>query len=256
MGQLDGKVAIITGASRGIGAAAARRYGAEGASVAVNHYPSDDMTELAEQVVGEINDAGGAAIAVAADVSEPDQVDRMVATTREAFGDPDIMVTNAAAFRRGPWTEITPEQWDKVFAVNMRGTYLCARAVHEGMVRKGGGAIITVSSVMAHLGLPNMLEYVSTKGSIIAFTRALAHEVGKDYIRVNSVMPGAIRTEHEIEMGSTDLAASEARAAERQCLPRRGFAEDLAGTFVFLASEDSAFITGQTICVDGGWAHR
>jgi 3-oxoacyl-[acyl-carrier protein] reductase len=256
MGRLDDKVAIITGASRGIGAAAARRYAEEGASVAVNHYPSDDMAELAEQLVAEITDAGGTAIAVPADVSEPEQVDQLVATTRDAFGDPDIMVTNAATFRRGPWTEITPEQWDKVFAVNMRGTYLCARAVHDGMVRKGGGSIITVSSVMAHLGLPNMLEYVSTKGSVIAFTRALAREVGKDFIRVNSVMPGAIRTEHEIEMGSTDLAASEARAAERQCLPRRGYAEDLAGTFVFLASDDSAFITGQVICVDGGWAHR
>lgn len=253
--RLDNKVAVITGASRGIGAAAARRLAAEGAAVVINSYPADSMVELAQQVADDIVSAGGAAIVVPGDVSDEPEVNRLVAVARDQFGDPDIMIANAAQSYRGPWTDLTVEQWDEMFAVNARGTFLCARAVVDGMVRRGGGSIINLTSVTVHLGFMHLSGYVATKGAIIAFTRALAREVGKNFIRVNAVMPGAIRTEHEVELGG-DPAASEARAAERQCLPRRGFADDLAGTFAFLASDDSAFITGQVIAVDGGWVHR
>lgn len=255
MSRLDDKVAIVTGASRGIGAAVVRRYCEEGAKVAVNHYPDDEMARLAEELVDEMTAAGHEAIAVPADVSDPEQVEAMVEATREAYGDADVLVTNAAAFRRGPWTECTPEQWDHIFSVNAKGTFLCSRAVYPGMLRRGGGSIITVSSVTVHVGFTNMIDYVATKGAIIGFTRSLAREVGPEGIRVNSVMPGAIRTEHEVEMGS-DEQRGEERAAERQCLPRRGYAEDLAGTFTYLASDDSSFVTGQVIAVDGGWVHR
>jgi 3-oxoacyl-[acyl-carrier protein] reductase len=258
MGRLDGKVAIITGASRGIGAATARRFAAEGAAVVVNHHPEERMGQLARSLVRELTQAGCRALAVPADISEADQVDHLVDTTRTNFGDADVLVTNAATFRQGAWNDVSPDRWDQIFAVNVRGTYLCCKAVYPGMLRRGGGSIITVTSVTAHLGMTNMLDYVSTKGAIIAFTRSLAREVGPHRIRVNSVMPGAIRTEHEIEAESEEGEAEELEAwlSERQCLPQRGFADDLSGTFVHLASDDSAFVTGQVLAVDGGWVHR
>lgn len=254
-GRLAGRVAVVTGASRGIGAAAARRLAAEGASVVINSHPSDSMVELAQRVADDITVSGGSAIVVPGDVSDESDVQQLITVARGEYGDPDIMIANAAQSYRGPWTDLTVEQWDEMFAVNARGTFLCARAVVDGMARKGGGSIINLTSVTVHLGFIHLSGYVATKGAIIAFTRALAREVGKDFIRVNAVMPGAIRTEQEVELGN-DPEVSAARATERQCLPRRGFADDLAGTFVFLASDDSAFITGQVIAVDGGWVHR
>jgi 3-oxoacyl-[acyl-carrier protein] reductase len=255
VGRLEGKVAIVTGASRGIGAAVCERFAREGARVVVNSAPEERMESLAADVVDRIVSGGGEAISVVADVSDEAQVDRMVATARDEFGDVDVMVANAATATRLPWTDFSVEEWDRIHAVNVRGTYLCARAVQEGMLRQGGGSIITVSSVMAHLGMTGSLAYVTSKAAIVGLTRALAREVGKDGIRVNAVMPGAIRTEHEVEQGR-DESASAARAAERQSLPRRGYAGDLAGTFLYLASDDSAFVTGQVIAVDGGWVNR
>ncbi len=255
MGALDGEVALITGASRGIGAAVARRYAAEGAAVAINHLPDDGMARLAHAVADEIEGGGGRAITVAADVSVEAEVEAMVAQVHAELGDISILVANAAASARRPWTDIRIEDWAHTFAVNVGGTFLCARAVHPGMRRLGRGAIITVSSVMAHLGMVGTLDYVSSKAALVGLTRSLAREVGAEGIRVNSVMPGAIRTEHEVELGG-DEAASAQRAAERQSLPRRGYAEDLAGTFVYLASADAGFVTGQVIAVDGGWVNR
>lgn len=256
MGRLEGKVAIVTGASRGIGAATVRRFAEEGAAVVVNHHPDEQMAELADGLVRELSAAGHRALAVPADVSEATQVDRLVEVTRDAYGDADVLVTNAAVFSGGPWNEVTTDRWDRSFAVNVRGTFLCCKAVHPGMLRRGGGSIITVSSVTTEVGLVGRLDYVATKGAVVAFTRSLAREVGAQNIRVNSVMPGAIRTEHEIETSDDDAAALEAWAAEHQCLPRRGQADDLTGTFVHLASDDSSFVTGQIFTVDGGWVHR
>ena len=256
MARLEDKTALITGASRGIGAAVARRFAQEGARIAINHLPEGHMTRLAEELAASIrHETGAQVITVPADISQPAEVEAMVQGTAERLGDVDVLVANAAASRRNPWTAIDRDQWDHTYAVNVRGTFLCARAVHDGMLRRGGGLIITVSSVMAHLGMVGSLDYVSSKAALIGLTRALAREVGPEGIRVNAVMPGAIRTEHEIEQGG-DEAESARRAAERQSLPRRGLAEDLAGTFAYLASEDSAFVTGQVIAVDGGWVNR
>lgn len=255
MTRLAGKTAILTGASRGIGAAAARRFAEEGARVAINHPPDEAMRDLAHRLVADIEADGGRAMAVAADVSDKVQVDRMVADVAAELGDADILVANAAASTRNAWTDIDVEQWDHTYAVNVRGTFLCARAVHDGMVRKGGGSIITLSSVTAHIGMVGILDYVSSKAAIVGLTRALAREIGPEGIRVNAVMPGAIRTENEEEL-NLDPEEVARRSAERQSLPRRGYAEDLAGTFVYLASDDSEFVTGQVIAVDGGWVHR
>ena len=254
MGRLDGRVAIVTGASRGIGASVAEAFASEGAAVVVNTIPEQQMDALADEVVDRIVETGGDAIKVAADISVPEQVDRLVEAARRQFGEVDVLVANAAYSRRSPWTEILLEQWDHTHAVNVRGTFLCARAVHEGMVRKGRGSILTVTSVTTELGMAGLLDYVTSKAAIIGLTRALAREVGKQGIRVNAVMPGTIRTEHEVGLG-VDERELAAKAAERQCLPRRGYAADLTGTFVYLASDESAFVTGQVINVDGGWIH-
>ncbi|MCY4517819.1 MAG: SDR family oxidoreductase [Acidimicrobiaceae bacterium] len=256
MGRLDDRVALVTGASRGIGAAAAEAFAAEGASVVINTIPDERMEAMASEVVSRITDAGGAAITVAADVTMPEEVEAMVTEARSAFGDIDVLVTNAAYARRSPWNEISVEQWDQTLAVNLRGAFVCAKAVHPGMLRRGRGSIITVTSVMVDLGMAGALDYVASKGGVIGFTRALAREVGPDGVRVNSVMPGAIRTEYEVETETETEEELAERLAELQSLPQRGYARDLAATFVYLACDDSAFVTGQVIPVDGGWVHH
>ena len=252
--RLEGRVALITGASRGIGAAVAKLFAAEGASVVVNTNPDAQMSKLADDVVASIKSEGGTALKIAADISSEEQVAGMIATINREMGDVDILVTNAAYGIRKPWHEISMEQWDYTQAVNLRGAFLCAKACYPGMLRRKGGNIITVTSVTVELGMAGHLDYVSSKSALIGFTRALAREVGKDGIRVNSVMPGAIRTEQEIALGF-DEEELKVLSAERQCIPRRGFADDLAGTFLYLASDDSSFVSGQVINVDGGWIH-
>ncbi len=252
--RLVGRVALITGASWGIGAAVAKAFAREGASVVVNSYPDKKMESLADEVVSSIAKTGGHAIRLSADISIREQIDRMVITTRQEFGDIDILVANAAYANRLPWHQISVEQWDHTQAVNVRGAFMCAQACYEGMLRKGGGSIIAVTSVTVNLGMPGMLDYVTSKAALLGFTRALAREVGKEGIRVNAVMPGAIRTEQEVDLGF-DENELKLLSAERQCIPRRGFAEDLAGTFVYLASDESSFVSGQVINVDGGWIH-
>jgi 3-oxoacyl-[acyl-carrier protein] reductase len=256
MGRLEDRVAIVTGASRGIGAAAAEAFARQGASVVINTIADERMDAMAAEVVARITEAGGAAIKVVADITVPREVEEMVVRAREAFGDVDVLVANAAYSRRCAWNEISVEQWERTMAVNLRGTFLCSKAVHPGMLRKARGSIITVTSVTVDLGMAGSLDYVASKAGIIGFTRALAREVGSDGIRVNSVMPGAIRTEHEVELETADEDELARLMAERQSLPQRGYAEDLAGTFVYLASDDSAFVTGQVVAVDGGWIHH
>jgi len=252
--KLAGRVALVTGASWGIGAAVAKLFAKEGAAVVVNTYPDEKMSKLADGVVEAICAEGGSAVKVPADISSEEEVAEMIEAARREFGDVDLLVTNAAYGVRVPWHEISTKQWDYTQAVNVRGAFFCARACYPGMLRRKGGNIITVTSVTVELGMAGLLDYVSSKAALIGFTRALAREVGKDGIRVNSVMPGAIRTEQEIALGF-DEEELKALSAERQCLPRRGFADDLAGTFLYLASDDSSFVSGQVINVDGGWIH-
>ena len=248
--RLAGKVAIVTGASRSIGAAIAKRYAREGAKVVVNYRSKG---ELAEAVVAEILSGGGEAFAFRADVSDERDVAAMVEETVRRWGTVDILVNNAGMDPRKTWHEITAGEWDQVMAVNVRSQFLCAKAVYPYMKGKGG-KIINVSSVTFFTGAAGFVHYVSSKGAIIGFTRALAREVGPDGITVNCITPGAVHTETELEdIDPADMPAIEEMLAKAQCFSRRELASDLEGAFVFFASPESDFITGQTLNVDGGW---
>jgi 3-oxoacyl-[acyl-carrier protein] reductase len=249
--RLDGQVALITGASRGIGAAVARLFSAEGAAVAIGHIPDPEMKRQALNLANELIANGSRAIAIEADLSDPHGAERLVEATRADLGSISIVVANAAASARASWNEITIEEWDNIQRVNLRGTWLLAKASFEDL-KEHQGSFITVTSVMVETGQSGALHYSSSKAGIIGLTRALAREVGHLGIRVNSVMPGAIRTEQEEEMVPDEREVAD-EILPRQSLKRRGFSKDLAGTFLFLATSDSSFVTGQVICVDGGW---
>lgn len=251
-------VALVTGASRGIGAAAALRLAADGFAVALNSYPDDAMVALAEDVAAKIRAAGGQAAVVPADISDAAAVDAMFTSCEEQLGPVEALVLNAAATGRGSWSELTEREWDRLTSVNLKGGFLCCRRAFgkADVLSAGAGlgsrSIVTVSSVLAELGAPNSLHYATTKAGIIGFTRSLARELGPSGVRVNCVMPGAIRTEEELE-SFPDQAAVEKDVLSRQMLQRRGVAEDIANAVSFLVGPDSSFITGQTICIDGGW---
>jgi 3-oxoacyl-[acyl-carrier protein] reductase len=254
-GRLEGRVALVTGASRGIGAAVVRAMAAEGAAVAINHLATPAMSELAADLAAELRADGADACAVAADVSSAAGVARMIAEVEARLGPVDVLVANAAATERRAWNEIDEAAWDRLMAVNLKGAWLCARAVYPGMRAAGGGSIVTLSSVTVELGAADALHYVTTKAGLIGFTRSLARAVGGDGVRVNCIMPGAIRTEQELELFADQEALAQ-RMSEVQCLLRRGVPEDIAGAAVFLASSESSFVTGQVLTVDGGWTHR
>ena len=248
MGRLDGRVAIVTGAAQGIGAAYAKRFAEEGAKVAICDV--QDCTN----VVNTIAQSGGEALGMEVDVSDEAQVDALVAKAVEKFGRVDVMVPNAAIFaaiQRRSFLEIGVEEWDRVMAVNVRGTFVCIKAVVPQMKEQGYGKIVNISSATVQAGVPWFLHYVSSKGAVDAMTRAAARELGDFGIRVNSIAPGftmseQIESQREALQFNIDMNLA-GRAFKRDETP-----EDLLGTMVFLASAESDFITGQTVLVDGG----
>ena len=250
--RLKDRVAIVTGGSRGIGRAASMGLAREGARVLVNYL---NRADKAEEVVRLITEGGGQAIAFRADVSNAREVEQMTDAALESFGGIDILVNNAGADPRRGWLDISEAEWDWLMAVNLKSQFLCARAVVPHMKARGKGKIINLTSIVYYLGFRDLLHYSATKGGVIGLTHALARELGPDGINVNAIAPGAIQTEAELE-DQPDQQALAVLLAEKQCLPRRITPEDLVGTFVFLASDDSDPITGQTIVVDGGWVLR
>jgi len=242
--RLAEQVAIVTGGARHIGAAYCRRLAEEGAAVVIA-----DILD-GEPVASEIRAAGGKALALTVDVSKEDDTKRMAAEAVKAFGHIDILVNNAAIFiniQRHPFYEISSEEWDRVSAVKIKGTFLCAKAVFPQMKEQRSGKIINISSSTAFWGTPNFLHYVASKAALIGMTRALAREVGEYGICVNAIAPGLV--EHEGQ--NAPKALTELQLNERS-IKRLQTPEDLLGTLLYLASPDSDFMTGQTIVVDGG----
>lgn len=250
--KLANKVAIITGSSQSIGKGIALRFAKEGAKVVVNYLSNE---QLALAVVDEIRKNGGEAFAFRANVSEELEVQAMVDATVTQFGTIDILVNNAAIDPRQKWNEISVADWDRVMTNNVRSQFVCCKAVYPYMKKQQYGKIINVSSVTFWFGKTNYVHYVASKGAIIGFTRALAREVGNDNITVNCITPGAIKTETELEkVGSIEAQReTDLQMTLLQSIPKRQLIGDLDGAFVFLASSDSDFITGQTLNVDGGW---
>jgi 3-oxoacyl-[acyl-carrier protein] reductase len=246
-GKLKGKVALITGASKGIGAGIAKAYANEGAAVVVNYASS---REGADQVVNEINAAGGKAIAVQANIENADDVKRLFEETVKAFGKLDILVNNAGIYSFAGIEDITEESFHRMFNINVLGSIF---AIQQAIKLFGdkGGVIINTGSIVATLDMPTALVYTQTKYAIDALTHILAKELGPKNIRVNSINPGLIETEGSHSSGVMQGDAEKWHVSETP-LGRVGKPEDIAKVSVFLASDDSYWITGETIAVSGG----
>lgn len=242
--RLEGKVAIVTGGARNIGAVYSKRLAAEGARVVVA-----DILD-GREIVEKIEMAKGEALNLRVDVSKEEDTVRMAQQTVKHFGRIDILVNNAAIFlsiKRRPFYELTPEEWDEVTSVNIKGPFLCAKAVFPQMKNQGSGKIINISSTTALAGTPLFLHYVTSKAALIGMTRALAREVGGYGICVNTIAPGLV--EHEGQTAPKEFTEFQLNV---RTLKRLETPDDLNGTLVYLASSDSDFVTGQTIVVDGG----
>lgn len=247
MNRLTDKVAVVTGAAQGLGAAYAAGMAAEGAKVIVS-----DVADTSE-VVERIKAAGGSAIGCKADVTDNDSLEAMVADAESAFGPIEILINNAAIFATltlKPFTQISEDEWDTLMRVNVRGPFQATKAVVPSMRKNGRGKIINISSGTFLRGAPMFCHYVTSKGAIVGQTRALAAELGADNIYVNCILVGLTESEgvkQHKQMSKITGPTLQARVLKRAMLP-----EDLLGTVYHLASEDSDFITGQSINVDGG----
>jgi 3-oxoacyl-[acyl-carrier protein] reductase len=247
MSKLTAKVAVVTGASKGIGAAIAKQLAAEGAAVVVNYASSKTG---AEQVVAEIAGSGGKAIAVQADVAKEADVKRLFAQTKKAFGQLDVLVNNAGIYEMLPLETITEEHFHKHFNLNVLGLLLTTQ---EAVKHFGpeGGSIINTSSFVSTLGIPGAAVYSATKAAVDAITRSLGKELGPRRIRVNSINPGIVETEGTHSAG---IIESDFRKQTEATTPlgRIGQPQDIAPAVVFLASSDASWITGETLYITGG----
>jgi 3-oxoacyl-[acyl-carrier protein] reductase len=247
MGKLNNKVAVVTGASKGIGAGIAKALAAEGASVVVNYASSK---EGAERVVSEIVKAGGKAVAVQGDVSKARDVGRIFAETKKAFGRLDVLVNNAAIYQFAPIEQITEEHFDRQFDINVKGLILATQEAVKHFDGHGG-SIINISSTASSATPPAQAVYSATKAAVDAVTRVLAKELGPKNVRVNAINPGPVETEglHAAGViGSDMLKDFQARTP----LGRIGQPQDIAPIAVFLASQDSGWLTGETLLASGG----
>lgn len=247
MSKLNNKVAVVTGASKGIGAGIAKRLAAEGATVVVNYLSS---REGADKVVDEIVAAGGKAVAIGANVAVESEVVKMFDDIKAQFGRVDVLVNNAGIYNFAPLEEITPEHYKHIYDINVLGLILASKAASP-LFPQSGGAIINISSVVSTLSPPAALIYVSTKSAVDGITRSMAKELAGRNIRVNGISPGLIVTEGQAAAGilGSDL---EKYFLSITPLGRAGVPDDVALPTVFLASDDARYITGETLRVSGG----
>ena len=246
MGKLNGKVAVVTGASKGIGAAIAEDLAKEGASVVINYSSSGAQ---ANKVVEKIKASGGKAKAVGADVSKPAEAKKLIDAAVAEFGKLDILVNNAGVYEFLPLTNVSEAHYDRIFGINVKGLLFTTQAALEKF-NGSGGSIINVSSVVSTSALPGSSVYSATKAAIDSFTRTLSSELGPKNIRVNSVQPGPVETEGANEM--PDWEGFKSQIVPRTPLGRVGYPKDVAPVVSFLASDESAWITGQEIATAGG----
>ena len=245
--DIEGKIALVTGASKGIGRSVALELANKGVRVAINYHTSD---KAAEDVVGAIIDQGGEAIAIKADVSHLNQVLRMVESIEDTWGNIDILVNNAGIINDNLLVRMTDEAWEKVIATNLNGTFYCTRAVVRKMLRKRWGRIISIGSVVGIRGNIGQSNYAASKAGLIGFTKALAKEVASRNITVNMVTPGYISTD------TVDVLSQDLKDKILTWIPQGHFGEveDVAHMTAFLATQQANYITGQIISVDGGMA--
>jgi len=247
--RLEGKVAIITGAGHGIGRAYALGLAREGARVL-----AADIDQAAEETARQIVAAGGEALAVRTDVADQQSTEAMARAAADRWGRIDILVNNAAIFATIPisrvgFEDVSVDEWDRLMAVNVRGVWLCCRAVAPYLRRAGKGKIVNISSSTVLEGSPTRAHYVASKAAVIGLTRTLARELGDANVCVNVLLPGSTLSEAE---PTEEIIKMRAKPAEKRAIKRVQRPDDLVGTMIFLCSDDSDFITGQSIVCDGG----
>jgi len=243
--KLQGKVALVTGASRGIGRAIAMELAKQGANIAVNYAGSVDR---ANEVVAEIKALGREAIAIQCDVANAESVSEMIKTTLDAFGTIDILVNNAGITKDNLLMRMKESEWDDVINTNLKGVFLCTKAVTRPMMKQRKGRIINITSIVGVTGNPGQANYVAAKAGVIGFTKTTAKELAQRNITVNAIAPGFITTD------MTDKLTDDVKQAMLGQIPLGAFGnpEDIANAVVFLASDESGYITGQTLHIDGG----
>lgn len=243
--RLEGKVALVTGGSRGIGLAIAKRLGKDGAKIVINDMVFREGTEV---IIEALRDVGATAKTHEANVTDANQVEALFKTIEEEWGGIDILINNAGITRDGLIMRMTEEQWDTVLNVNLKGTFLCTRAAVRSMMRKRWGRIVSLSSVVALGGNPGQVNYSASKAGIIGLTRTLSKELASRNITVNAVAPGFIGTD------MVDTLSDEMKKTVMGRIPmgRFGTAADVANVVAFLASEDASYVTGQVVGIDGG----
>ena len=249
--SLQDRVVIITGAGQGIGRVFAKAFAMAGARAVIAEVNEKKAAAVAEEILR----ADGEALAVTTDVADPASIDEMIEVVEDEYGRIDVLINNAAIFsglQMRPFEQIALQEWEQVLRVNITGAFLCARAVLPAMRRAKWGRIINMASGAVSLGRPGYLHYIASKAALIGMSRSMARELGPDNITVNAILPGATFTEIERK---TVTPAQKERIIAMQCVPRAETPEDLVGTALFLASEASAFVTGQIINADGGATH-
>jgi len=244
--KLKDKVVIVTGSARALGRAFAIRYAQEGARVV-----ACDITDTAD-TVSAIESEGGEALSLITDVTSEQSTVEMAEKTVQRFGRIDVLVNNAGMYAdiiKKPFYQIPGDEWDKIMAVNVKGPFLCSQAVFPAMKEQGNGKIINIASAAAFVGGSQFAHYVASKGGVVSLTRALAQELGPHNININAVAPGLTVTEYNVKTTPKEVLEM---AMAKRCLKRQQQPEDLLGVMMFLASDESNFITGQTIVVNGG----